>query len=56
MHAFSTLMGVILAHDWAANLVVEAQRLVTYSRSPHRAGQTLRDTAKNMGINTFGHI
>ena len=53
MHAFSTLMGVILAHDWAAKLVVEAQRLVTYFRSSHRAGQTLRDTAKSMGINTF---
>jgi hypothetical protein len=53
MHAFSTLMGVMLGHKWAADMVTETQRLVTYFRGSHRPGQALRDAAKGLNITSF---
>lgn len=32
MHAFSLLIGSILGHVWAVNVIKKAQRIVTYVR------------------------
>jgi hypothetical protein len=36
MHGFSLVLGSVLAHEWARELVSKAQQLVTYfNASPH---------------------
>lgn len=51
MHSFNLAIGSMLGHAWARELVVRAQKLVTYFRASHRPLQALSDIAKTMGIN-----
>lgn len=52
MHAFSLVIGSILGHPWAKDLVSKAQQIVTYFRSSHRPLALLHQEAKAMGITT----
>ena len=50
MHAFSLLIGSILGHEHARQLVAQASKLVTYFRSSHRPLEFLTNSARQMGI------
>jgi hypothetical protein len=50
MHAFALLLGSLLAHPWARNIVVSAQRVVTYFMASHTPLAKLREAAQQLGI------
>lgn len=52
MHAFALVMGSILAHPWARQVVVDAQRVVTLFRASHMPLGVLKEEAKRLGITT----
>ena len=56
MHAFALLLVSILSHEWAADVVSNAQRIVTYFRSSAVPLQQLRDCIKQSGIKGGGLV
>lgn len=50
MHSFSLVVGSLLGHPWAKDIIKKAQRLVTYFNASKRANSLLMESAKNMGI------
>lgn len=50
MHSFSLVVGSILGHHWAKDIIKRAQQLVTYFNASTRANSLLMESAKNMGI------
>lgn len=50
MHGFSLLIGSLLTHPWASDLVNKSQRLVTFIRASHRPLDLLRDLASANGV------
>lgn len=55
MHGFNLVLGSILAHPWAQQLLVQAQRVVTYFRASHLPLQLLRTAATNFNISRGLH-
>jgi len=51
MHGYSLLMGSILGHPWARDLVAQAQAMVIYIRASHKPLALLRAEALRLGIN-----
>jgi 3-methyladenine DNA glycosylase/8-oxoguanine DNA glycosylase len=50
MHSFSLLVGSLLGHPWAKDIIKRAQRMVTYFNASTRAHSLLMESAKNLGI------
>lgn len=50
MHAFSLVIGSILGHAHAKDIVSKASRIVTFFRASHRPGEALQSVAKQLGI------
>lgn len=55
MHGFNLVLGSILSFPWAQQLVVSAQRVVTYFRASHQPLALLRDAADRFGIKKALH-
>lgn len=55
MHGFNLVLGSILAFPWAQQLVVSAQRVVTYFRASHQPLALLRNAADRFGIKKALH-
>jgi hypothetical protein len=43
MHAFALLLGSIMSHSWAAELLSKAQKVVTYFQASHKPLSLFRD-------------
>lgn len=60
MHAFALLLGTMLSHAWARNIVTKAQKIVMYFKASHlplgllkaEAKQQLGVTGKHAGLRT----
>ena len=50
MHSFSLVVGSILGHPWAKDLIKKGQRIVTFFHASYRSNSLLMEVAKNMGI------
>lgn len=46
MHAFALLLGSIMGHDWARQLLVKAQKIVTYFNASHKPLALFREALK----------
>ena len=53
MHGFHLVMGSIFPDSWAARLVSQAQRIVTFFRSSHIPLSKLYQEAHRIGITTL---
>lgn len=49
MHAFALLLGSLLSHSWAADLVSKAQKIVTYINASHRPLALFREAQAQLG-------
>eukprot|EP00898_Chlorokybus_atmophyticus_P002936 jgi/Chlat1/3643/Chrsp238S03648 len=53
MHGFFLAMGFVVGYySWAKNIIMSAQKIVTYFRASHRPLALLKNAAKADGINT----
>jgi hypothetical protein len=50
MHGFNLVLGSLLAFPWAQELLVSAQRVVTYFRASHQPLALLRSAAERLAI------
>ena len=50
MHAFNLVLGSLLAFPWAQELLLSAQRVVTYFRASHQPLALLRSAAERLDI------
>ena len=55
MHGFNLVLGSILAYPWAQELLVQAQRVVTYFRASHRPLELVRQAAAQFQISKGLH-
>lgn len=49
MHAFALLLGSLLSHSWAVDLVSKAQKIVTYINASHRPLALFREAQAQLG-------
>lgn len=54
MHALALVLGSLLSHDWAKNVVRRVQTVVTYIRSSHRPLHALRELTAAAGVKGGG--
>ena len=52
MHAFSLVMGSMLGHPWAKDVIQKAQRLVTAFQASSKLANKLRGAASTLGLTT----
>ena len=50
MHAYALVMGGMLSHPWAANVVTQAQRVVTFFRASHKCLSDLNEAKSALRI------
>jgi hypothetical protein len=50
MHGFNLLLGSVLAFPWAQDLLLRAQRVVTYFRADHQPYALLKEAGQPLGI------
>lgn len=50
MHSFSLVVGSLLGHPWAKDIIKRAQRVVTYFNASTRAHSLLMEAAMGLGI------
>jgi hypothetical protein len=55
MHAFNLVLGSVLSFRWAQELLVSAQRVVTYFRASHQPLALLRAAAERFNIKRALH-
>jgi hypothetical protein len=46
MHAFGLLLGSVMGHPWSSDLLVKAQKIVTYFNASHKPLALFREAAK----------
>eukprot|EP00775_Hariotina_reticulata_P003312 gene3312-3588_t len=50
MHGFNLVLGSILSHPWAQEVITKSQSIVTYFRASHQPLAFLRAAAKQCGV------